>query len=201
MTEKDLEKEQAAGRPQDEPETAAPEDAAETVPETDEASAQEQPEEISPEEGVARFIQGYEEKIAGLTDSLKRQMAEFDNYRKRTEREKAAMLEVGARTVLEKMLPIVDSFERGLGGLSEEQKAEPFAAGMQQVYRQLIKALDELDVKPIEAKGQTFDPNLHNAVMHVEDEEAGENTVVEEFRKGYTYRGSVLRYSMVKVAN
>ena len=140
-------------------------------------------------------------RIEVLTDRLKRAMAEFDNFRKRTEKEKNAMFEVGAKSVIEKILPVVDNFERGLKALPDEEKESPFAEGMDKIYKQLLKTLDELEVKPIEAVGQPFDPNFHNAVMHVEDEEAGENMVVEEFQKGYLYRDSVVRHSMVKVAN
>lgn len=140
-------------------------------------------------------------QIEELTDRVQRQMAEFDNFRKRTEKEKAAMFEVGAKSVIEKLLPTVDSFERGFASVSEEQKADPFIEGMEKVYRQLMTTLEGIGVKPIEAVGQPFDPNFHNAVMHVEDEEAGENIVVEEFQKGYLYRDSVVRHSMVKVAN
>ncbi len=142
-----------------------------------------------------------DQQIEDLTDRCQRQMAEFDNFRKRTEKEKSAMFEMGERAVLEKILPTVDNFERGLSGLSEEKKEDAFAQGMEKVYRQLVTALEGLGVTPIEAVGQTFDPNFHNAVQHVEDEEAGENIVVEEFQKGYMYRDSVLRHSMVKVAN
>ena len=140
-------------------------------------------------------------RIEELTDRLKRAMAEFDNFRKRTEKEKNAMFEVGAKSVIEKILPVVDNFERGLKALPDEEKESPFAEGMDKIYKQLLKTLDELEVKPIEAVGRPFDPNFHNAVMHVEDEEAGENMVVEEFQKGYLYRDSVVRHSMVKVAN
>ena len=140
-----------------------------------------------------------DEKIEELTDQLKRQMAEFDNYRKRTEKEKASMYVIGARDIVEKMLPIVDSFERGLATVSDSE--DPFAQGMEKVYKQLMTAFDELGVKPIEAVGQEFNPDLHNAVMHVEDENAGENVIVEEFQKGYTYKDFVVRHSMVKVAN
>ena len=128
-------------------------------------------------------------------------MAEFDNFRKRTEKEKAAQFDMGARDVILKILPIVDSFERGLEGLSEEQKADPFAAGMDKVYRQLLKQLDEMKVEPIEALGKTFDANLHYAVMHEEVEGEAENVVTAVLQKGYTYKGTVIRYSMVKVAN
>ena len=140
-------------------------------------------------------------QIEELTDRVKRQMAEFDNFRKRTEKEKAAMFEVGAKSVVEKILPVIDNFERGLAGLTEEQKAEPFAQGVEMTYKQLMTTLESIEVKPIEAVGKEFDPNPHNAVMHVEDENLGENVVAEEFQKGYTYRDSVIRHSMVKVAN
>ena len=129
-----------------------------------------------------------------------RQMAEFPNYRKRTEKEKQAMFETGAKSVIEKLLPVVDNFERGLGALPEDEKSA-FAEGMRMVYKQLMEELSKLEVKAIEAVGKEFDPNLHNAVMHVEDEESPDNTVVEELQKGYTYRDSVVRHSMVKVAN
>lgn len=142
-----------------------------------------------------------DEQIADLTDKLTRQMAEFDNFRKRTEKEKSAMYEIGAKDVIEKILPVVDNFERGLQGMSEEEKENPFVQGMDKIYKQMMTVLEGLDVKPIEAVGQEFNPDFHNAVMHVEDEEVGENIVVEEFLKGYTYRGNVVRYSMVKVAN
>ena len=140
-------------------------------------------------------------QIEELTDRVQRQMAEFDNFRKRTEKEKAAMFEVGAKSVIEKLLPTVDSFERGFVSVTEEQKEDPFVQGMEKVYRQLMTSLESIGVKPIEAVGQKFDPNYHNAVMHVEDEEADENVIVEEFQKGYLYRDTVVRHSIVKVAN
>lgn len=140
-------------------------------------------------------------QIEELTDRVQRQMAEFDNFRKRTEKEKSAMFETGAKSVVEKILPTIDNFERGLAGLTEEQKDDPFVQGMEKVYKQLLTTLEGIGVTPIDAKGKTFDPNFHNAVMHVEDEEYEENTVVEEFQKGYMYRDSVVRHSMVKVAN
>lgn len=142
-----------------------------------------------------------DQQIEELTDRVKRQMAEFDNYRKRTDKEKAAMFEVGAKSVIEKVLPVVDNFERGLAAVPEDQKGSPFAEGMEKIYKQLMTVLEELEVKPIEALGKEFDPNLHNAVMHIEDEELGENVIAEEFQKGYTYRDGVVRHSMVKVAN
>ncbi len=142
-----------------------------------------------------------DEKIEELTDRLTRQMAEFDNFRKRTEKEKSQMYEIGAKDIIEKILPIVDNFERGLGSMNEEEKATPFAEGMEKIYKQLMTTLESLGVKPIDAVGQEFNPDFHNAVMHVEDEELDENIIAEEFQKGYMYRDSVVRHSMVKVAN
>ena len=142
-----------------------------------------------------------DEQIEELTDRLTRQMAEFDNFRKRTEKEKSAMYEVGAKDIIEKILPVIDNFERGLSAVTEEQKDDSFVTGMEMIYKQIMTTLDGVGVKVIEAVGQEFNPDLHNAVMHVEDEEAGENIIVEEFQKGYTYRDSVVRHSMVKVAN
>jgi molecular chaperone GrpE len=142
-----------------------------------------------------------DEQIEELSDRLKRSMAEFDNFRKRTEKEKAAMFEIGAKSVIEKLLPVVDNFERGFSTLTQEQMEDPFVMGMDKTYKQMLKCLEDLEVQPIEAVGKEFDPNFHNAVMHVEDEEVGDNIVVEEFQKGYTYRDSVVRTSMVKVAN
>ena len=140
----------------------------------------------------------FEQQIEELTDRLKRSMAEFDNFRKRTEKEKASMYVIGARDIVEKILPIVDNFDRGLAQAPEE---DAFADGMKMIYKQLMTALDEMGVKAIETVGKEFDPNLHNAVMHVEDENVGENIIVEEFQKGYTYKDFVVRHSMVKVAN
>ena len=140
-------------------------------------------------------------RIDELEDRVKRQMAEFENFRKRTDKEKAAMFETGARSVIEKILPVVDNFERGLAAVPEEEKGSAFVEGMNKVYKQLLTELDNMGVKPIEAVGQEFDPNFHNAVMHIEDENFGENIVAEEFQKGYTYHDTVVRHSMVKVAN
>jgi molecular chaperone GrpE len=140
----------------------------------------------------------YEQQIEDLTDRLRRSLAEFDNYRKRTEKEKSSMYVIGAREIVEKILPIVDNFERGL---AQAVEGDAFADGMKMIYKQLITTLDDLGVKPIEAVGMEFDPNFHNAVMHVEDESVGDNIVVEELQKGYTYKEFVVRHSMVKVAN
>ena len=142
-----------------------------------------------------------DEQIAELTDKVKRQLAEFENFRNRTEKEKSQMYTIGAKDVIEKILPVVDNFERGIKSIPEEEKEGPVASGMEMIYKQLITVLTDLGVTPIEAVGQEFDPNVHNAVMHVENEELGENIVAEEFQKGYKYKDAVLRYSMVSVAN
>ena len=142
-----------------------------------------------------------DEQIAELTDKVKRQLAEFENFRNRTEKEKSQMYTIGARDVIEKILPVVDNFERGIKSIPEEEREAPVASGMEMIYKQLMTVLTDLGVTPIEAVGQEFDPNLHNAVMHVENEELGENIVAEEFQKGYQYKDAVLRHSMVSVAN
>lgn len=139
--------------------------------------------------------------IEELNDRLVRTMAEFDNFRKRTEKEKNQMFEIGARNIIEKILPVLDNFERGLGTISDEEKEGAFAQGFEQIYKQFVTALSESGVKPIDALGKEFDPNFHNAVMHAEDEEQGENIVVDEFQKGYIYKDTVVRHSMVKVVN
>jgi molecular chaperone GrpE len=141
----------------------------------------------------------YKEQIDQLEDKVKRQMAEFENFRKRTEKEKQAMFETGAKSVLEKILPVVDNFERGLATVSEEQKEDPFVDGMNRVYKQLLTELENIGVKPIEAVGCEFDPNLHNAVMQVASEEYESGIVAQELQKGYTYRDAVVRHSMVAV--
>lgn len=142
-----------------------------------------------------------DEQIEELTDRLRRQMAEFDNFRKRTDKEKSQMYDMGATGVIEKLLPVIDSFERGLAAVPEEEKGSGFAEGMDKIYRQLMTMLGEAGVTTIETEGKEFDPNLHNAVMHVEDESLGENVIAEELQKGYLYKDTVVRHSMVKVAN
>lgn len=139
--------------------------------------------------------------IEELTDKYKRTFAEFDNFRKRSEKEKSAMYEIGAKDMVEKILPIVDNFERGLATVPEEDKKLPFVDGMDKIYKQLMKALEEAGVKPIEAVGKEFNPEFHNAVMHIDDDSFGENIIAEELQKGYMYRDTVVRHSMVKVAN
>ena len=140
-------------------------------------------------------------KAAEMTDRYQRLMAEFENARKRMDKEKGQMFDIGAKSVLEKLLPVVDNFERGLSALSEEEKNDPFAQGVEKIYQQLMTVLTDVGVTAMDATGKEFNPDLHNAVMHVEDEELPENVVVEELQKGYMYKDSVLRYSMVKVAN
>jgi len=176
--------------------------AEEAVEEDTEADAEEDADE---EKSAGGFFKKKDKKdkkdaqIEELTDKVRRQMAEFENFRKRSEKEKTQMYEVGAKGILEKILPVVDNFERGLKGMEESE--DPFAQGMQMIYKQLMTSLEEAGVKAIEAVGQEFNPDFHNAVMHVEDDEFGENEIVEEFQKGYMYHDSVLRHSMVKVAN
>ena len=188
---------------------AEEQDTEETVEEAAEEAAEPTEETEGSEEGSG-FMKKFgrknkkdkkDEKIEELTDRLTRQMAEFDNFRKRTEKEKSQMYEIGAKDIIEKILPVVDNFERGIAAVPEEEKSNPFAEGMEKIYKQLMTTLEEIGVKPIEAVGQEFDPDFHNAVMHVEDENLGENIVAEELQKGYMYRDSVVRHSMVKVAN
>lgn len=141
------------------------------------------------------------EKIDELEDRVKRQMAEFDNFRKRSEREKAAMFETGAKSVIEKILPVVDNFERGLAAIPEEEQGSPFAEGMEMIYKQLISELEKMEVKPIPAVGEEFNPDYHNAVMQVESDEYESGVIAQELQKGYTYRDSVVRHSMVAVVS
>ena len=192
-----------------EAEAAQEEPEAEAAQETEEEAAEDAKEPKEQKEKSEKSFLGKkkkkkdprDEKIEELEDRVKRQMAEFDNFRKRTEKEKSHMYEVGARDVIEKILPVVDNFERGLAAVPEEERTNPIIEGMDKIYKQLMTVLTDLGVAPIEAAGQEFDPNLHNAVMHIEDEELGENIVAEEFQKGYTYKETVIRHSMVKVAN
>ena len=139
------------------------------------------------------------EKVDELEDRVKRQMAEFENFRKRTDKEKAMMFETGAKSVIEKILPVVDNFESGLATIPEEENGKPFAEGMAMIYKQLMTELEKMDVKPIEALGQEFNPDFHNAVMQVESDEYESGVVAQELLKGYTYRDTVVRHSMVAV--
>lgn len=204
----DMEKETVTDEILEETEQEAAEDMSQE--QTDAQAAEDQPDDKDVQtEDKKRFFgkkkdkkdKQIEDLTAQLDDLRKRNLAEFENFRKRTEKEKSTMFDMGAKSVLEKLLPIIDNFERGFAGLSEEQMSDPFVSGMDMVYKQLVKALADMGVEPIEAVGKPFDPNLHNAVMHVEDENIGENTVAQEFQKGYLYHGSVVRHSMVQVAN
>ena len=187
---------------EDEASEANAEEAIET-----EAEAAEEKEEAKEESAGRKFFgkknkkDKKDEKIEELTDKVVRQMAEFANFRKRTEKEKSQMYEIGAKDIIDKILPVIDNFERGLSVVPEDKKDDSFVQGMEMIYKQLMTTLESAGVKVIEAVGQEFNPDFHNAVMHVEDDEVGENIVVEEFQKGYMYRDSVVRYSMVKVAN
>lgn len=182
----------------------------ETTEETIEEGQEEMPEGETPKtwaekraakkkEKAEKNKDAAKEKIEELEDKVKRQLAEFENFRNRTEKEKQAMFETGAKSVLEKILPVVDNFERGLNGMTEEQLADPFVDGMNKVYRQMLQEFENIGVKPIEAIGTEFDPNLHNAVMQVASEEFESGIVAQEFLKGYTYRDNVIRHSMVAV--
>ena len=204
----DMEKETVADEILEETEQEAAEDMSQE--QTDAQAAENQPDDKDVQtDDKKRFFgkkkdkkdKQIEDLTAQLDDLRKRNLAEFENFRKRTEKEKSTMFDMGAKSVLEKLLPIIDNFERGFAGLSEEQMSDPFVSGMDMVYKQLVKALADMGVEPIEAVGKPFDPNLHNAVMHVEDENLGENTVAQEFQKDYLYHGSVVRHSMVQVAN
>ena len=204
----DMEKETVADEILEETEQEAAEDMSQE--QTDAQAAENQPDDKDVQTDDKKSFFGkkkdkkdkqIEDLTAQLDDLRKRNLAEFENFRKRTEKEKSTMFDMGAKSVLEKLLPIIDNFERGFAGLSEEQMSDPFVSGMDMVYKQLVKALADMGVEPIEAVGKPFDPNLHNAVMHVEDENLGENKVAQEFQKGYLYHGSVVRHSMVQVAN
>ena len=164
------------------------ENAEETVVETEEKKAQEENTTETPDDGKDKK----DLKIEELNDRLMRNMAEFENFRKRSEKEKSQMFEIGAKSIVEKILPIIDNFERGLGTITEAEKESAFVQGIEQIYKQFITALEEAGVKPIEAVGQEFNPDYHNAVMHGEDENYGENIISDEFQKGYMYKESVV---------
>ena len=176
---------------------------AENAEAADEAESSENPENAEKKEGFFKKKKKdkKDEQIEDLQDRLKRQMAEFDNFRKRTEKEKSQMFDMGARTIIEKILPVVDTFERGLAAVPEEQREDAFVSGMDKVYKQMLTELESIGVKPIEAMGQEFDPELHNAVMQVENEELESGTVAQELQKGYMYKDTVVRHSMVSVVS
>ena len=174
-------------------------EAEEELPEGEEKKSWAEKRAAKKQAKVDKKEDAYKEQITQLEDKVKRQLAEFENFRNRTEKEKAAMFEVGAKSVIEKILPVIDNFERGFATVDPEDEGDAFVGGMQQVYKQLMKELADIGVKPIEALGQEFDPNLHNAVMQVESEEYESGVVAQELLKGYTYRDSVVRHSMVGV--
>lgn len=180
------------------------EETADTAEETEEGTEDEGGEEEKATKKKGLFGKKKEkdasaEKIAELEDRVKRQLAEFENFRNRTEKEKSAMFETGAKSVVEKILPVIDNFERGFATVQPEDEEDAFVGGMRMVYKQLMTELESIGVKPIEAVGKEFDPNFHNAVMQVESEEYETGIVAAEFQKGYTYRDSVVRHSMVSV--
>lgn len=205
MEEKDLKKEQEESKEVLEgEETVQPDLEAEETPEEAAAKAAAMEAEVKEAFSDENLEEKQDKKdiaIADLTDRLKRSMAEFDNFRKRSEKEKATMFDMGVGSIVEKILPVVDNFERAIAAAPKEGDGKAFAEGIAMIYNQLKKTLEDLGVKPIDCVGQPFDPNFHNAVMHVEDENLGENVVAEELLKGYMYKDSVLRHSMVKVAN
>lgn len=176
-------------------------EAEETIENAEEQSDDEKKPTKDKEKSKNKKKNKLEEKLAELEEQRMRQLAEFENFRKRSEKEKSQMFEIGAKTVVEKILPVIDNFERGLAAVSEEQKDSSFVQGMELVYKQILTTLEEIGVKPIEAVGQEFDPNLHNAVMMVDDDDKESGTVAEEMQKGYMYKESVVRHSMVKVVN
>lgn len=169
--------------------------------ESNQESGKEEKKEKKKKDKSDKKQEALKEKIDELEDRVKRQMAEFDNFRKRTEKEKTAMFETGAKSVIEKILPVVDNFERGLASVPEEEKGTGFAQGMEMIYKQLMTELENMDVKPIPAVGEEFNPDFHNAVMQVESEEYESGVIAQELQKGYTYRDSVVRHSMVAVVS
>lgn len=175
-------------------------EAAEETSET-EANATEEAADEATEEVLEEPAEEGDGKLKEAVEKYQRLFAEFDNFRKRTDKEKAARYDMGAKDVVEKILPVLDNFELALKNVPDDKEASAFAEGMEMIHKQFVKVLEDLGVTPIEAVGKEFDPNFHNAVMHVDDEEAGDNIVVEEFQKGYMYKEHVVRYSMVKVAN
>lgn len=211
--------EETAGRASEEDSGQGEEGTDQDIPTQDDEEGAEEPEEASVEtspEGedprtwaekraakkqakLDKKAQVYKDQIEQLEDRVKRQLAEFENFRNRSEKEKHAMFETGAKSVIEKILPVVDNFERGLATVPEEKREDPFVDGMNRIYRQLLTELENIGVKPIEAVGKEFDPNLHNAVMQVESQEYESGTVAQELQRGYTYRDGVVRHSMVAV--
>lgn len=218
LEEENVEEQAAAEQPKEAADTSEAEKTEEGAGQQDEDAAAEEPGEEETPEGEDpktwaekraakkqakqdKKADAAKEKIAELEDRVKRQLAEFENFRNRTEKEKQAMFETGARSVIEKILPVIDNFERGLATVPENQQGDAFVDGMNKIYKQMMTELENIGVKPIEAVGREFDPNLHNAVMQVENEELESGTVAQELQKGYTYRDSVVRHSMVSVVS
>ena len=209
----ELEKDKVVEETTDTEETKAAEESAEETKAEDTAEtenaqdAEETSEETETKEkkdgifGKKKKKDKKDEQIEDLNDRLRRQMAEFDNFRKRSEKEKSQMFDMGARSIIEKVLPVVDNFERGLAAVPEEQKDDAFVTGMDKVYKQMMTEFDSIGVKPIEAVGQEFNPDLHNAVMQVESEEYEPGVVAQELQKGYMYKDTVVRHSMVAVVS
>lgn len=209
----ELEKDKVVEETADTEETKAAEESAEETKAEDTAEtenaqdAEETSEETETKEkkdgifGKKKKKDKKDEQIEDLNDRLRRQMAEFDNFRKRSEKEKSQMFDMGARSIIEKVLPVVDNFERGLAAVPEEQKDDAFVTGMDKVYKQMMTEFDSIGVKPIEAVGQEFNPDLHNAVMQVESEEYEPGVVAQELQKGYMYKDTVVRHSMVAVVS
>ena len=205
----DLEKDAAEKQAEEVSEAEETEAETETAESGEQAEETEESEAEDGQEAPADEKKGFfkkkkdkqDEQIEELNDKLKRQMAEFDNFRKRTEKEKTQMYDMGAKSIIEKILPVIDNFERGLAAVPEEQREDAFVVGMDKVYRQMLTELDASGVKPIEAVGQEFDPNFHNAVMQVESEEYDSGVVAQELQKGYMYKDSVVRHSMVAVVS
>ena len=205
----DLEKDAAEKQAEEVSEAEETEAETETAESGEQAEETEESEAEDGQEAPADEKKGFfkkkkdkkDEQIEELNDKLKRQMAEFDNFRKRTEKEKTQMYDMGANSIIEKILPVIDNFERGLAAVPEEQREDAFVVGMDKVYRQMLTELDASGVKPIEAVGQEFDPNFHNAVMQVESEEYDSGVVAQELQKGYMYKDSVVRHSMVAVVS
>ena len=208
VMEEELKKENEAAEAENEAATNNQEQEAESEAETTESAEETEAEETEEKDTKDKGLFGKkkkkdkkDEQIEDLNDRLRRQMAEFDNFRKRSEKEKSQMFDMGARSIIEKILPVVDNFERGLAAVPEEQKDDAFVTGMDKVYKQMMTEFDSIGVKPIEALGQEFNPDLHNAVMQVESEEYEPGVVAQELQKGYMYKDTVVRHSMVAVVS
>lgn len=201
MQEENLTEEAASETESTADDQSADDSAEKTAKDAVKSEAKEEKKDRKKKEKADKKQEALKEKIDELEDRVKRQMAEFENFRKRTEREKTAMFETGAKSVIEKILPVVDNFERGLAAVPEGEKDNAFAQGMEMIYKQLMTELENMDVKPIPAVGEEFNPDFHNAVMQVESEEYDSGVIAQELQRGYTYRDSVVRHSMVAVVS